>query len=349
MVAYGALLPPAALDVPPHGWVNLHFSLLPAWRGAAPVQHAILHGDEITGAATFRIEAGLDTGPVYGVVTEPIRPDDTAGELLDRLAVSGATLLVATMDGIADGSLVPRPQPADGRVGRRQDHRGRCRAALGRAGPARGAAGPGVHPRPRRLDHLPRRAAQARPGAAARRHRAGAGTGCGWTRSGVAVGTAGAEVGLGLVQPPGKRPMPAADWARGARIGPGERLGRVDPARLTAYRLLRAVAAEDAYANLALPRLLADARLPRRDAALATELGYGTLRAPGPWTRSSPTASTARWPTSSPRCSTCCGSAPTSCCAPASRRTPPSAPPWTWPGPPAAAAPPGSSTPCCAG
>ena len=74
VVAYGALLPPAALDVPPHGWVNLHFSLLPAWRGAAPVQHAILHGDEITGARTFLIEAGLDTGPVFGVVTEPIRP-----------------------------------------------------------------------------------------------------------------------------------------------------------------------------------------------------------------------------------------------------------------------------------
>src|SRR6185295_8866320 len=81
VAAYGALLPQAALDIPPHGWVNLHFSILPAWRGAAPVQHAILHGDDVTGASTFRIVKELDAGPVFGVVTEPIRPDDTAGDL----------------------------------------------------------------------------------------------------------------------------------------------------------------------------------------------------------------------------------------------------------------------------
>src|SRR6202142_3529525 len=89
VTAYGALLPQAALDIPPAGWVNLHFSLLPAWRGAAPVQHAVLHGDDVTGATTFRIAAALGAGPVFGVVPEPIRPDETAGELLDRLAVSG--------------------------------------------------------------------------------------------------------------------------------------------------------------------------------------------------------------------------------------------------------------------
>ena len=87
VVAYGALVPQAALDLPRHGWVNLHFSLLPAWRGAAPVQHAIMAGDEVTGASTFRLEAGLDTGPVFGTVTEPIGPRDTAGDLLGRLAV----------------------------------------------------------------------------------------------------------------------------------------------------------------------------------------------------------------------------------------------------------------------
>ena len=114
VVAYGALVPQAALDLPRHGWVNLHFSLLPAWRGAAPVQHAIMAGDEITGASTFRLEAGLDTGPVFGTVTEPIGPADTAGDLLGRLSVSGAGLLVATLDGIADGSLVAEPQPAEG-------------------------------------------------------------------------------------------------------------------------------------------------------------------------------------------------------------------------------------------
>ena len=85
VVAYGGLVPRTLLDVPPRGWVNLHFSLLPAWRGAAPVQHAILHGDDVTGATVFTLEEGLDTGPVLSVMTEPIRPRDTSGELLDRL------------------------------------------------------------------------------------------------------------------------------------------------------------------------------------------------------------------------------------------------------------------------
>lgn len=114
VVAYGALLPRAALDIPARGWVNLHFSLLPAWRGAAPVQHAVMAGDEITGAATFLIEEGLDSGPVYGTVTEEIRPTDTSGDLLTRLAFAGSGLLAATMDGIEDGTLKAVPQPADG-------------------------------------------------------------------------------------------------------------------------------------------------------------------------------------------------------------------------------------------
>src|SRR5450755_2350951 len=114
VTAYGALIPQEVLDIPRHGWVNLHFSLLPAWRGAAPVQHAILHGDDLTGATTFRLVRELDAGPVFGVVTEPIKPSDTAGDLLARLAQSGAELLVATMDGIESGALVARPQPADG-------------------------------------------------------------------------------------------------------------------------------------------------------------------------------------------------------------------------------------------
>ncbi len=114
VTAYGALIPRAALDVPAHGWVNLHFSLLPAWRGAAPVPHAILHGDDITGATTFRLVPELDAGPVYGVMTQPIGPDDTAGDLLARLATAGAALLVQTLDGIESGSLRAVPQPADG-------------------------------------------------------------------------------------------------------------------------------------------------------------------------------------------------------------------------------------------
>src|SRR5690606_21625318 len=96
------------------GWVNLHFSLLPAWRGAAPVQHALLAGDDVTGAVTFTLEEGLDTGPVLGRLTESVRPRDTSGDLLGRLSASGAELLVATLDAMEAGTLVPEPQPADG-------------------------------------------------------------------------------------------------------------------------------------------------------------------------------------------------------------------------------------------
>jgi methionyl-tRNA formyltransferase len=111
VVAYGALLPQRVLDIPRHGWINLHFSLLPAWRGAAPVQHAILAGDQLTGATTFRIVLELDAGPIFATVAEPIRPDDTAGDLLRRLSMSGARLLVDTLSGIEDGALTPAPQP----------------------------------------------------------------------------------------------------------------------------------------------------------------------------------------------------------------------------------------------
>ena len=114
VVAYGGLLPQRALDIPPRGWVNLHFSLLPAWRGAAPVQHSLMAGDEVTGATTFRLVEELDAGPTYGLFTETIKPDDTAGDLLERLATYGAGLLVATLDGIEDGILEERPQPPEG-------------------------------------------------------------------------------------------------------------------------------------------------------------------------------------------------------------------------------------------
>ncbi|NAZ83336.1 methionyl-tRNA formyltransferase [Kineococcus sp. R8] len=114
VVAYGALVPRAALDVPRLGWVNLHFSLLPAWRGAAPVQRALMAGDAVTGACVFQLEEGLDTGPVLGRLTEEVRPRDTAGEVLGRLAVSGAELLVRTLDALAAGTATAEPQPAEG-------------------------------------------------------------------------------------------------------------------------------------------------------------------------------------------------------------------------------------------
>ena len=152
VVAYGALLSERLLAVPKHGWVNLHFSLLPAWRGAAPVQAAIAAGDTVTGATTFQIEPSLDSGPVYGVVTETIRPTDTAGDLLERLSVSGAALLETTLDGIADGIAAPGAA-AVGRGHRRtEDHRRTGAGALGPARPRRRPAHPGGHPEPRGMD-----------------------------------------------------------------------------------------------------------------------------------------------------------------------------------------------------
>ena len=164
VAAYGALLPQAALDIPPNGWVNLHFSILPAWRGAAPVQHAILHGDDVTGASTFQIVKELDAGPVYGVLTEPVRPDDTTGTLLDRLSHSGAA--TARRDAGRDrGRHGPgRPAAGRGRELRPEDHSGRRAGGL-EAARARGRpADPRVHPRSGRLDRTRRRPPQARPG-----------------------------------------------------------------------------------------------------------------------------------------------------------------------------------------
>ena len=162
VVAYGALLPEAALAIPPNGWVNLHFSVLPAWRGAAPVQHAIWAGDEVTGATTFRIVRELDAGPTFGLMTETIRPTDTAGDLLARLAEGGAGLLVATLDGIEDGSLEAREQPARrGQPGAEDHGRGR-RGRLVRAGAGGRPAGPRLHARTRRVVDVRRRADQAR-------------------------------------------------------------------------------------------------------------------------------------------------------------------------------------------
>ncbi|MEU8521997.1 methionyl-tRNA formyltransferase [Streptomyces sp. NBC_01216] len=225
VVAYGALLPRVALDVPAHGWVNLHFSLLPAWRGAAPVQHAVLAGDEVTGASTFLIEEGLDSGPVYGVITEDVRPTDTSGDLLTRLAFAGAGLLSATMDGIEDGSLQAVPQPADGITqapkiqvedahvdwnapALRVDRLVRaCTPAPGAWTLFRGERLKLIHalPVPDRTDLAPGELAAG--------------------KNNVFVGTGSYAVELLWVQPQGKKPMRAADWARGVRIAPGERVG----------------------------------------------------------------------------------------------------------------------------
>jgi methionyl-tRNA formyltransferase len=223
IVAYGGLIPPPALTVPRLGWVNLHFSLLPAWRGAAPVQHSILAGDEVTGATTFRLEEGLDTGPVFGTVTEAVRPRDTSGDLLARLAVAGAALLLATLDGLEEGSIEAVPQPAEGvslapkltpndaRVdwaapALRVDRLVRaCTPAPGAWTTFRGQRvklGP-VTPDPAVTDLA--------PGALRR------------DRDAVRVGTGSHAVRLGALQPAGGACVPAPAWANGARLAEDDR------------------------------------------------------------------------------------------------------------------------------
>lgn len=223
VVAYGALLRQPALDLPRVGWVNLHFSILPAWRGAAPVQHAILHGDDVTGASTFLIGPGLDDGPVYGVVTEPVRPRDTSGDLLERLATSGAHLLLATLDGIADGSVQARDQGADGvsLAPKLTADDARIRfdvpavAVDRRVRACTPAPGAWVQFRGERLKVGPVELAPGQdelsPGAIV------------LSPSGVLVGTSTDPVRLVQVQPAGKTMMAAGDWARGARLASDEK------------------------------------------------------------------------------------------------------------------------------
>lgn len=223
VVAYGALLPQAALDVPRHGWVNLHFSILPAWRGAAPVQAAVRHGDEISGATTFRIVKELDAGPVFGVLTEKIGARDTAGTLLDRLAVAGAELLLSTLDGIEAGTLVAQEQSADGVsfVGKVTVDDARVDFTMPAMGVDRLVRSVTPEPgawaefRGERVKLGPVEPIDA-PALPAGELRVG--------RRQVLVGTGSAPVRLGDVQARGKKRMAATDWARGTRIEAGERL-----------------------------------------------------------------------------------------------------------------------------
>ncbi len=228
VVAYGALIPPAALAIPAYGWLNLHFSLLPAWRGAAPVQHAVLHGDEVTGASVFALEEGLDTGPVYGTLTEPVRRSDTSGDLLDRLAVSGAGLLVAVLDAIGAGTARAEPQPADGvslapkitvedaRIRWSEpafavDRRIRACSPAPGAWTTIGDERVKVFPlAPGGAELSPGQPLPAIGELAVERRR-------------VLVGTGDRPVLLDEVQPAGKKRMPATAWVRGARLTTGDR------------------------------------------------------------------------------------------------------------------------------
>jgi len=223
VVAYGALLPQAALDIPRLGWVNLHFSLLPAWRGAAPVQAAIRAGDEITGASTFRIVKELDAGPVYGVVTESIGATDTAGALLGRLAESGAKLLLSTMDGLADGSLVAREQPAEGVSYAPKVTVEDARVSFADPASAVDRQIRSVSPDPGAWAEF--RGERFKLGPVTVLDEPGPPPGeIVVERKRVLVGTATKPLRLGEVQAPGKKRMAATDWARGTRIDQGERL-----------------------------------------------------------------------------------------------------------------------------
>ncbi|MGB9034015.1 MAG: methionyl-tRNA formyltransferase [Paeniglutamicibacter sp.] len=217
IVAYGGLVPEKALGIPRLGWVNLHFSLLPAWRGAAPVQHSIMAGDDITGAVTFQLEKGLDTGPVFGTLTEAIDPADTAGDLLGRLAVSGSVLLSQTLSGLDSGAVVGVPQRGessyahkltlvDGKI----DWSAPALAIRRRIN--------GTTPEPgawAELDGQRFKIGPVSPAADVDSLTPGQVQITGGKQPRVVVGTGSHGVELALVQPPGKKMMNAADWARG--------------------------------------------------------------------------------------------------------------------------------------
>jgi methionyl-tRNA formyltransferase len=224
VVAYGALLPQSALDIPPHGWVNLHFSVLPAWRGAAPVQHAVWAGDEVTGATTFRIVKEMDAGPTYGLMTQTIHPEDTAGDLLERLAEGGAGLLVQTLDGIEDGTLEERPQPSEGlsfapkiTVEDAQVDWTEPAIAVDRRVRA-------CTPAPGAWTTYDGERVKLGPVRPVGRERLAPGL-LEVTKNAVFVGTATGPVQLGRVKAFGKKEMDAADWARGVTFPAGAMLG----------------------------------------------------------------------------------------------------------------------------
>ncbi|UKA51552.1 methionyl-tRNA formyltransferase [Arthrobacter sp. FW305-123] len=214
IVAYGGIVPKAALGVPTHGWVNLHFSLLPAWRGAAPVQQSIIAGDDVTGAATFQLEEDLDTGPVFGTLTETVRPEDTAGDLLERLSISGAVLLSQTLSAIDAGQAAPQPQQGeislapkltleDGRLDWNQP-------ALALSRRSRG-----VTPEPGAWTTVEGQRIKLEPVALRPDIKDLPPGNIRLDGTKVVVGTGSHAVELRRIQPAGKKMMPSADWARG--------------------------------------------------------------------------------------------------------------------------------------
>lgn len=217
VVAYGALVPQRVLDIPRLGWVNLHFSLLPRWRGAAPVQRAIMAGDEVTGATTFRLVEELDAGPVFGTLIQPVAGDETAGEVLDLLAHEGAGLLLDTIDGLEAAepaeqddpdavTVAPKITPADAHLDWTRDGRELDRVVRG-CSPEPMAWTTLAGQRFRIARTRPTDAAELEPGEVRAEKRR------------VLVGTGGVDLELLQVQPAGKKVMAAADWGRGLHAG----------------------------------------------------------------------------------------------------------------------------------
>ncbi len=224
VVAYGELLPNEVLNAPRLGSVNVHFSLLPRWRGASPVQHAILAGDPVSGVTLMRMDAGLDTGPVLARRQEPIRSDDDAGSLGARLAGIGAEMVARLLPDLAASGVTSIPQegvatfaPKLGAVDRVIDW---SRPADELVRHVRAfAPDPGATTRFRGEDLKVVRAAGSGP------TEGRPGTIVGVDRKGVSVAAGTGTVILLEVAAAGRRRMPAADWARGVREVVGERLG----------------------------------------------------------------------------------------------------------------------------
>lgn len=220
VVAYGKILPRAVLDVPAYGFVNLHFSLLPAHRGAAPVQHALLAGDDVTGATTFLLDEGMDTGPVLGMFTETVLSTDTAGDLLARLAEGGAGLLTASLDALEDGLLRAEPQQAEGISYAPKLTVDDARIDWSRPAPIVDRTVRACTPAPGAWTTLS--GARVKLGPVRRAASASLTPG---EIGGELVGTGQGDVRLSTVQPAGKGPIDAAAWLRGARLTPDARFG----------------------------------------------------------------------------------------------------------------------------
>jgi methionyl-tRNA formyltransferase len=227
--AFGYLLPDPVLAAFPRGIINLHFSLLPAYRGAAPVQRALLDGVEVTGVTTFVIDAGMDTGPMLLAAEVPVRPDEDAGALTARLAEVGARLTVETLDALEAGQVEPRPQPEAGASlapkvtadDARLDFTWPARRLADAVRAFTPAPGAWTTHRGRRLKITRAQATPPEDGPALEPGRLALGP-----DGRLLAGTADRPLELLEVRPEGRRAMSGAEFARGARLGPEEWLGR---------------------------------------------------------------------------------------------------------------------------